>query len=135
MNWERWGTERVCCWNAGSPPWCTPFDSWDTFKSQFLVNNAQGCTALGKCIEGWIRLACKKDRRKEGIWNRGRLAGAKAKPEREAEHVCPVEPGKIQSGTGSKVKGLDCKIHVCKAKENWNFTPIHFLSCPLPNSA
>lgn len=29
-------------------------------------------------------------RREEGIQNSGRLAGAQAKPEREAEHVCPV---------------------------------------------
>jgi len=64
---------------------------WDTRESQFLVSNAQGCTALGQCICGRIRAGCKAASREEGTQNRGRLAGTLAEPETEAEHVCPGE--------------------------------------------
>lgn len=75
---------------------------WDTCKSQFSVNNAQGCTAIGKWICGRIRPGCKTDGREDGIQNRGRLAGAQAKLEREVEHVCPVELDEMQCGTGNE---------------------------------
>ena len=94
---------------------------WDTCKSLFLVNNAQGCTALGKCICGRVRPGCKTDSREEGIQNSGRLAGAQAKPEREAEHVCPVELDEIQSGierTGLKDPCLQSKGEELKFQPN-----------------
>lgn len=58
-------------------------------------------------------------RREEGIQNSGRLAGAQAKPEREAEHVFS---GLMRFRVGTRMKRLDWKICVCKAKEKgWNF--------------
>lgn len=100
---------------------------WDTCKSQFLVSNAQGCTALGKCICGRIRPGCQTDSREEGIQNSGRLAGAQAKPEREAEHVCPVELDEIQSGTGNKDERIGLKDPCLQSKgEELKFQPNKF---------
>lgn len=89
---------------------------WDIYKSQFSVNSAQGCTARRKCIWGGMRPACKADGREEGIQTSGRLAGAQAKPEREAGHVCPVGLDEIQRGTGKEDERIGLKDPCVQSK-------------------
>lgn len=100
---------------------------WDTCKSQLLVSDAQGCRALGKCLCGRTRPGCKTQSREEGTQTSGRLAGAQAKPEREAEHVCPVELDEIQSGIGSKDERIGLKDPCKQSKgEELQFQPNKF---------
>lgn len=84
-----------------------------------------------KCVCGRIRPGCKTDSREEGIQNSGRLAGTQAKPEREAEHVCPVELDDIQNGTGNEDERLGLTdpwlVYKCfLASENANLQKQYF---------
>lgn len=84
--------------NAFRPP-------WDTCKSQFLVNNAQGCPALGKCLCGRIRPECQTDAgRKEykivGGWQEHRLN------QKEKLNMCVQRLDEIQSGNEDERIGL-----------------------------
>lgn len=99
---------------------------WDTCKFQFLVNNAQGCPAMGKCLCGRIRPGCKTDAgRKEyktvGGWQEHRLN------QKEKLNVCVQRLDEIQSG--SKDERIGSK-HPClqSKREGLKFQPFNVFS-------
>lgn len=62
----------------------------------------------------------------EGTQTSGRLAGAQAKPEREAEHACPEELDETQSGTGNKDERIGLKDPRLQSKKELQFQPNKF---------